>query len=59
MYWAAACVAFWAGGATDGQKVQAIDMICDDAKLTVPQEVLLKQLFQKLTKEEKEELWHH
>lgn len=54
LYWAAACLVFWAGGGvTKGQMAQAVDMVCDDAKLTVPQEVLLKELVQDLSKKGK------
>ena len=48
IYWAAACLAFWAGrgccNVTDGQLADAINMVCDEAKLTVPQEGLLKRI---------------
>lgn len=51
LYWAAACLVFWAGGGvTKGQMAQAIDMVCDDAKLTVPQEVLLKDIVSEMQK---------
>lgn len=54
LYWAAACLVFWAsGGVTKGQMAQAIDMVCNDAKLTIPQEVLLKDLVQDLSRKEK------
>lgn len=54
LYWAAACLVFWAGGGvTKGQMAQAVDMVCSDAKLTVPQEVLLKDLVQDLSRKEK------
>lgn len=54
LYWAAACLVFWAsGGVTKGQMVQAVDMVCDDAKLTVPQEVLLKDIVRDLSKKGK------
>lgn len=54
LYWAAACLVFWAGGGvTKGQMAQAVDMVCDDAKLTVPQEVLLKELVHDLSKKGK------
>lgn len=44
IYWAAACLAFVAGcGLTDGQLADAVNIVCDDAKLTVPQEALLKK----------------
>ena len=49
IYWAAACLVFWAGsGVTDGMLIQAIDMVCDAAGLTVPQEALLKRLVHKM-----------
>lgn len=54
IYWAAACLVLWAGGGvTKGQMAQAVDMVCDDAKLTVPQEVLLKELVHDLSKKGK------
>lgn len=54
LYWAAACLVFWAsGGVTKGQMAQAVDMVCDNAKLTVPQEVLLKHLIQELSQKGK------
>lgn len=44
IYWAAACLAFVAGcGLTDGQLADAVNIVCDDAKLTVSQEALLKK----------------
>ena len=54
LYWAAACLVFWVGGGvTKGQMAQAVDMVCNDAKLTIPQEVLLKDLVQDLSRKEK------
>ena len=45
IYWAAACLVFWAGrGVSDAKLADAIHMVCDDAKLTVPQEGLLKRI---------------
>ncbi len=45
IYWAAACLCFWAGcGVSDGQLVEAIDMVCDGAHLTLAQEALLKRI---------------
>ncbi len=45
IYWAAACLVFWAGrGVSDAKLADAIHIICDDAKLTIPQEGLLKQI---------------
>ena len=48
IYWAAACLSIWAGrgccNVTDGQLAEAINMICDKAGLTLPQEVLLKRI---------------
>lgn len=53
IYWAAACLCLWAGcGVSDGQLVSAIDMICDEAGLTVPQEVLLKRMVKDMIMEE-------
>lgn len=50
IYWAAACLAFWAGcGVSDGQVSDAVNIVCDEAKLTVPQEVLLKEIVNKMT----------
>lgn len=47
IYWAAASLAFWAdGGVTKLKLARAIDMVCRKAKLTVPQEALLKKLVQ-------------
>ena len=49
IYWAAASLVFWAGcGVSDGQMSDAVNMVCDGAKLTVPQEVLLKKLVNKI-----------
>lgn len=51
MYWAAACLAFWAGcGATDAQLSDAVAMVCDGAGLTVPQEALLTRLLHDMLK---------
>lgn len=50
IYWAAACLAFWAGcGVSDWQMSDAVNMVCDEAKLTVPQEVLLKKIVNEMT----------
>jgi len=44
IYLAAACLVFWAGcGVSDGQLADAVNMVCDEAHLTVSQEVLLKR----------------
>jgi hypothetical protein len=52
IYWAAACLAFWAGcGVSDGQMSDAVNMVCDGSGLTVPQEVLLKKLVNEMTGE--------
>lgn len=51
IYWAAACLVLWAGGGAyvpDGLLAQAINGVCDEAKLTVPQEALLKRLVIKM-----------
>lgn len=53
LYWAAACLVFWAGGGSyvsDGTLMQAVDAVCEDAKLTVPQEVLLKRTLNNMMK---------
>jgi hypothetical protein len=54
IYWAAACLVFWAGrggsNVTGGQLNDAINMVCDEAKLTPPQEGLLKTLIWKMLK---------
>lgn len=45
IYWAAACLGFWAGcGVSDVQFANAVNMVCDDVKLSVPQECLLKRI---------------
>ena len=45
IYWAAACLVFWACcGVSDGQLADAVNMVCDEAHLTIPQESLLKRL---------------
>ena len=45
IYWAAACLVFWAGrGVSDAKLADAVNMVCDDAKLTIPQEGLLKRI---------------
>lgn len=52
IYWAAACLALWAGcGVSDGQMSDAVNMVCDEAGLTVSQEVLLKKLVNEMTGE--------
>lgn len=51
IYWAAACLVFWAGGGsnvTARQLNDAIGMICDEAALTPPQEGLLKTIVWRL-----------
>lgn len=49
IYWAAACLVFWAGrGVSDAKLADAVNMVCDDAKLTIPQESLLKMLVGRL-----------
>jgi len=53
IYWAAACLAFWAGsGVTDGQIADAVSMTCDMAGLTATQEAALKETFNKMMKGE-------
>ena len=45
IYWAAACLGFWAGcGVSDVQFANAVNMVCDSAKLSVPQECRLKRI---------------
>lgn len=56
IYWAAACLVLWAGGGayvSGGTLMQAIDLVCDDARLSIPQEALLKRLVNNMIKEEK------
>lgn len=53
IYWAAACLVFWAGsGVSDGQFADAVNLTCDMSGLTVPQEAVLKETINKLTKGE-------
>lgn len=55
IYWAAACLVFWAGCGSDvtaGQLDDAINMVCDEATLTLPQESLLKTMVWKLLNKE-------
>lgn len=50
LYWAAACLVFWAGGGvTKGQFAEAVDNICSVAKLSIPQEVLFKRIVHDMT----------
>lgn len=50
LYWAAACLVFWAGGGvTKGQFAEAVDKICGVANLSIPQEVLFKRIVQDMT----------
>lgn len=52
IYWAAACLVFWAGGGvTKGQFAKAVDLVVKEAKMTVPQEVLLKNTIRNIQKE--------
>lgn len=45
IYWAAACLGFWAScGVSDLQFAKAVNMVCDEARLSVPQECLLKRI---------------
>ena len=50
IYYAAACLLQWAGcGVSDVSDVQfanAVNMVCDEAELTVQQEALLKRIVQ-------------
>ena len=53
IYWAAACLVFWAGGGsnvTAGQLNDAVDIVCDEARLTPQQEGLLKTIVWKMLK---------
>lgn len=53
LYWAAACLVFWAGcGVSDLQMAEAVNMVCDDAHLTVPQEALFKKLIHSIGSKE-------
>ena len=56
IYFAAACLAFWAGcgccNVSDVQFADAVNMVCDDAELSVPQETLLKRLAHEMTRKE-------
>ena len=50
IYWAAACLVFWAGcGVTDGQLCDAVESICRDAELDLPHEALLKRMVNEMT----------
>lgn len=53
IYWAAACLVFWAGGGsnvTAGQLNDAVNMVCDRAELTPSQEGLMKTIVWKMLK---------
>lgn len=51
IYWAAACLTFWAGGGvTKGQFARAVEMVCKEARLTIPQEALLKRILERMAK---------
>lgn len=54
LYWAAACLVNWAGrsvsGVTGRQLDDAVNMVCDEADMTIQQEGLLKMLLWKLMK---------
>ena len=53
IYWAAACLVFWAGsGVTDGQLADAVNLTCDMSGLTVPQEAVLKETITNMMKGE-------
>lgn len=53
VYWAAACLVFWAGcGVSDVQMAEAVRYVCDDAKLTIPQKALLTRLLHSMQKGE-------
>ena len=52
IYWAAACLVFWAGcGVTDGQFSDAVNLTCDMARLTVSQEAVMKDVILEMQKE--------
>ena len=49
IYWAAACLVFWAGcGVSDVQFAKAVQMVCEKAGLSVVQEILLKDIAHKM-----------
>lgn len=49
IYWAAACLLLWAGcGVSDIQFARAIDVFCDDAGMSVPQEALLRKIIEEM-----------
>lgn len=51
IYWAAACLVFWAcRGVTDGQLADAVNMTCDMARLTATQEAVMKNLINDMKK---------
>lgn len=53
IYWAAACLAFWAGcGVSDVQLSDAVNLTCDVARITVAQEAVLKETMSILMKGE-------
>lgn len=54
IYWAAACLGLWAGrgccNVSDVQFANAVNMVCDEARLSVPQEGLLKRISHETTR---------
>lgn len=51
IYWAAACLVFWAcGGVSDGQFADAVNLTCDMSGLTTSQEAVLKETINNMTK---------
>lgn len=46
--WAVACLSSWAGlGVSDSQFAEAVNEVCERAKLTPPQEALFKRMARK------------
>lgn len=58
LYWAAACLANWAGcgcrNVTKLQLASAVEMICNEARLTPAQETMLKKFLNKIMGENDE-----
>jgi len=51
IYWAAACLVFWAGcGVSDCQFADAVNLTCDMSGLTASEEAVLKETINKMTK---------
>lgn len=49
IYWAAACLSFWADGLSDGQFADAVNTVCNEASLKPAQKSLLKRIVNKIT----------